>query len=72
MTKDNFNDLDKTQLMCMSTPVKYQKECIKGAIESLTRFVSEEKAQEFCQRLDGDLQEKCQTRMDSLLDNRFE
>ncbi len=72
LTKDNFNDLDKTQLMCMSTPVKYQKECIKGAIESLTRFVSEEKAQEFCQRLDGDLQEKCQTRMDSLLDNRFE
>lgn len=73
MTKGNFNDLDKTQMMCMSTPVKYQKQCIIGAIESLTRFVSEEKAQEFCQkRLDGKMQETCQSRMDSLLDGRFE
>lgn len=72
LTKNNFNDLDKTYLMCLSTPVKYQEVCIRGVIESLTRFVSEEKAQEFCQRLDGDLQEQCQTRMTSLLDNRFE
>lgn len=72
LTKDNFNDLDKTELMCISTPEKYQEQCIIGVIESLTRFVSEEKAHEFCQRLDGNLQEKCQTRMKSLLDSRFE
>ncbi|MCH9657422.1 hypothetical protein K0U27_01785 [archaeon] len=73
LTKDNFNNLDKTHLMCMSTPVKYQEQCVIGAIESLTRFVSEEKAEEFCQkRLDGKLQEACQSRMNTLLDNRFE
>lgn len=71
LTKDNFNDLDKTQLMCLSTPVEYQEACIMGAVESLTRFVSEQKAKEFCQRFDGDMLEKCQTRMDSLLDSRF-
>jgi len=72
LTKDNFNDLDKTQLMCLSTPVKYQEQCVIGAIESLTRFVSDDKAQEFCLRLEEELQEKCQSRMSSLLDSRFE
>ena len=72
LTKDNFNDLDKTELMCMSTPPKYQEQCVIGAIESLTRFVSDDKAQEFCQRLNGDMQDKCQHRMNSLLDSRFE
>ena len=72
LTKNNFNNLDKTQMMCMSTPVKYQEQCVIGAIESLTRFVSEEKAQEFCQGLDDKLQETCQFRMNSLLDTRFE
>ena len=71
LTKINFNNLDKTQLMCLSTPIPYQEYCITGAIESLTRFVSEDKAVEFCQRLDEELQEKCQTRMNSLLDSRF-
>ena len=71
-TKDNFNNLDKTQLMCMSTPVKYQEQCVIGAIESLTRFVSDEKTQEFCQKLDVNLEKTCQTRMISLSDNRFE
>ena len=71
LTKNNFNDLDKTQIMCLSTPVEYQKACVKGAIESLTRFVSDEKAQEFCQRLDGELLEECQNRFNSLVDARF-
>ncbi len=71
LTKNNFNDLDKTQSMCISTPVKYQNACVKGAIESLTRFVSDEKAQEFCQRFDGKLLETCQTRLNSLVNSRF-
>ncbi len=71
LTKNNFNDLDKTQTMCLSTPVEYQNACVKGAIESLTRFVSDEKAQEFCQRLGGELSEICQNRFHSLLDSRF-
>ena len=69
LTKNNFNDLDKTYAMCMSTPIEYQEQCVIGATESLTRFVSEEKSQEFCHRLDAKLQETCHFRMNSLLDN---
>ena len=72
LTKNNFNNIDKTYAMCISTPIKYQEQCVIGAIESLTRFVSEEKSQEFCHKLDAKLQETCQFRMNSLLDNRFE
>jgi hypothetical protein len=71
MTKDNFNDLDKTQSMCLSTPDKYREACIIGAVESLTRFVSEQKAEDFCQRFNEKLNDVCQTRMNSLLDSRF-
>lgn len=71
MTKDNFDVVDQTQLMCLSTPPKYQEQCVIGAIESLTRFVSDEKANQFCQKLVGDLQKTCQNRMNSLLESRF-
>lgn len=71
LTKDNFDDLDKTQLMCMSAPEKYREACVIGAIESLTRFVSEQKAKEFCDSLDSKLKERCDDRMNSLLDNRY-
>ncbi|KAF6245191.1 hypothetical protein [Nitrosopumilus sp. b2] len=72
LTKDNFDVLDNTQLMCLSTPPQYQEQCVIGAIESLTRFVSDEKASEFCNRLDGDLQKTCQNRMNSLIDSRYD
>ena len=72
MTKDNFDDIDKTQAMCLATPTKYQEACVTGAVESLTRFVSEQKAEEFCHRLDESLEEQCISRMDSLLDSRSE
>lgn len=71
LTAIHFNDLDKTQLMCLSTPVEYQEACIIGAIESLTRLVSEQKAKEFCLRFDGHLYETCHNRMNSLLASRF-
>jgi len=71
LTKDNFDVVDKTLLMCNSTPPKYQEQCVVGAIESLTRFVSDEKANQFCQKLDGNLQKACISRMNSLLDSRF-
>lgn len=70
MAKDNFNDLDKTQLLCLSVPLEYQYACVTGAVESLTRFVSEKKAEEFCQRIDVELQERCLVRIDSLLGDK--
>jgi len=72
LTKDNYDVIDQTQLMCLSTPIEYQEACVTGVIESLTRFVSDQKAEEFCQRLNVDLQETCNTRMNSLLESRFE
>lgn len=71
LTKDNFDVIDQTYLMCISTPLEYQEYCVIGVIESLTRFVSEEKGEEFCQKLTGDLNERCVSRMNSLLDSRF-
>lgn len=71
LTKNNFNNLDKTELMCITTPAPYQKDCVMGAIESLTRFVSDEKAEEFCNSLDGELLDVCESRMNSLLSNRY-
>lgn len=71
LAKNNFNDLDTTKLMCDTTPTKYKESCIKGAIESLTRFVSEEKAAKFCESFDGEFQVQCQNRMNSLLDSRY-
>ncbi|MCV0391947.1 MAG: hypothetical protein K5790_01490 [Nitrosopumilus sp.] len=71
LTKDSFDAVDKALLMCNSTPLKYQEQCVIGAIESLTRFVSDQKAEEFCNGLDNSLKKSCQSRMKSLVDSRF-
>ena len=72
LTKNTSDAVNDAQIMCSSTPTEYQKSCVVGAIESLTRFVSDEKAEEFCQKLDGDLQITCQDRMRSLVDSRYD
>ena len=71
LAKNNFNDIDKTYQMCNATPQIYQQMCVIGAIESLTRFVSDDKALAFCKLLDKTLEEKCESRFNSLLDNRY-
>ena len=69
MAKDNFDDVDKTQLLCLSVPLEYQDACMIGAVESLTRFVSEKNAHEFCDTFDEKKQERCQERIYSLSGN---
>ena len=70
LAKNNFADIEKTKIMCDNYPDEYQNQCIKGSIESLTRFVSEDKAEKFCQIIDEKYTDICLIRYMQLLDNR--
>ena len=71
ISKNNFNDIKKTKQMCDNTVTEYRDKCIQGAIESLTRFVSEEKGKEFCEMWSGNYSDQCFSRINSLLENRY-
>ena len=68
--KNNFDDIEKTKLMCNDFPNDYQQYCIKGAIESLTRFVDDDLAEDFCLMIDDEFEEDCIKRHQQLLDLR--
>jgi len=70
LAKNNFNEIQRTKVLCDSTDKNYQWQCVRGAAESLTMYVSHDKAKEFCTFWDEPFNSQCVAKVEKIIDYR--
>ena len=71
MASRYFEDIEETAYMCINVKKELQPACVKGAIESITKFVAVDLGDDFCYMMPDDLEEKCFERKSQLEESMF-
>lgn len=71
LAKEYFYDIDRTAALCNLGNEEYYPLCVKGAIESIMRYVSPDYGPLYCEKIDPVLKNDCIKRMNEIRDTIF-